>query len=140
MKAVFTDFLAERKAEAEAAAKAAAKEESATYRDGTDGTWLKEREDFHKAAAEADYLDARNRYLDVLIAWLADLIRIKTGIHRAGFSGIRRTARQDRRRTKAFSRSAKGSMRSSGSGKRSRRTPPSRWHWKSVSCGPSPDQ
>ena len=79
MKAVFTDFLATRKAEAEAAAKAAAKEESATYRDGTDGTWLKEREDFHKAAAEADYLDARNRYLDVLIAWLADLIRIKTG-------------------------------------------------------------
>lgn len=79
MKAVFTDFLAEKKEEAEAAAKAAAKEESATYKDGTDGTWLKEREDFHKAAAEADYLDARNRYLDVLIAWLADLIRIKTG-------------------------------------------------------------
>lgn len=79
MKAVFTDFLAERKAEAEAAAKAAAKEESATYRDGTDGTWLKEREDYHKAAAEADYLEARGRYLDVILAWLADLIRIKTG-------------------------------------------------------------
>ncbi|QTN30937.1 hypothetical protein HZ994_00870 [Akkermansiaceae bacterium] len=79
MKAVFSDFLAEKKADAEAAAKAAAKEESATYKDGTDGTWLKEREDYHKAAAEADYLDARNRYLDVLIAWLADLIRIKTG-------------------------------------------------------------
>jgi len=79
MKSVFTDFLAEKKAEAEAAAKAATKEEIATYRDGTDGTWLKEREDFHKAAAEADYLDARNRYLDVILAWLADLIRIKTG-------------------------------------------------------------
>ncbi len=79
MKSVFTDFLAEKKDEAEASAKAAAKEEIATYKDGTDGTWLKEREDFHKASAEADYLDARNRYLDVLIAWLADLIRIKTG-------------------------------------------------------------
>ena len=79
MKAVFTDFLAEKKAAAEAAAKSAAKEEIATYRDGTDGTWLKEREDYHKAAAEADYLEARNRYLDVILAWLADLIRIKIG-------------------------------------------------------------
>ncbi|MGJ8642472.1 MAG: hypothetical protein ACSHX9_03615 [Luteolibacter sp.] len=79
MKSVFTNFLAVKKADAEAAAKAATKEEIATYRDGTDGTWLKEREDFHKAAAEADYLDARNRSLDVILAWLADLIRIKTG-------------------------------------------------------------
>lgn len=79
MKSVFTNFLAVKKAEAEAAAKAAMKEEIATYRDGTDGTWLKEREDFHKAGAEADYLEARNRYLDVILAWLADLIRIKTG-------------------------------------------------------------
>lgn len=79
LKTVFTDFLAIKKTEAEAAAKAAAKEEIATYRDGTDGTWLKEREDFHKATAEADYLDARNRSLDVILAWLADLIRIKTG-------------------------------------------------------------
>lgn len=79
MKFVFTNFLVEKRAEVEAAAKTATKEEIAAYRDGTDGTWLKEREDFHKAAAEADYLDARNRYLDVILAWLADLIRIKTG-------------------------------------------------------------
>ena len=79
MKSVFTDFLAVKKAESEAAAKAAHKEDIATYRDGTDGTWLKEREDFHKAGAEADYLEARNRFLDVILAWLADLIRIKTG-------------------------------------------------------------
>lgn len=79
MKSVFTNFLVEKRAEVEVAAKTATKEEIAAYRDGTDGTWLKEREDFHKAAAEADYLDARNRYLDVILAWLADLIRIKTG-------------------------------------------------------------
>ncbi len=79
LKSVFTAFLAERKVASEAAAKAALKEEIATYRDGTDGTWLKEREDFHKAGAEADYLEARNRYLDVILAWLADLVRIKTG-------------------------------------------------------------
>lgn len=78
MKSVFADFLADKKAEAYAAAKAASKEENTTYRDATDGAWLKEREDFHNAAAEAEYLDARNRYLDVILAWLADIIRIKT--------------------------------------------------------------
>ncbi len=79
MKSVFTDFLAVKREEVEAAAKLATKEEINAYRDGTDGSWLKEREDFHKSAAEADYLDTRNRYLDVILAWLTDLIRIKTG-------------------------------------------------------------
>lgn len=77
LKAVFADFLAAKKSEVEAAAKAAAKEESAAYKDATDGTWLKAREDFHDAAAQADYLEARGRYLDVILAWLADIIRIK---------------------------------------------------------------
>ena len=77
LKAAFTSFLAEFREAAEAAAKAAAKEEVAAYRDGTDGRWLKEREDFHKAAAEAEYLDARNRLFDVLMAWMADLLRMK---------------------------------------------------------------
>ena len=77
LKAVFTDFLAAKKSEVESAAKAAAKEESAAYKDATDGTWLKAREDFHDAAAQADYLEARGRYLDVILAWLGDIIRIK---------------------------------------------------------------
>jgi DNA polymerase III subunit delta' len=77
LKAVFSDFLAAKKSEVEAAAKAAAKEESAAYKDATDGTWLKAREDFHDAAAQADYLEARGRYLDVILAWLGDIIRIK---------------------------------------------------------------
>lgn len=79
LKNVFTDFMSKIRADADAAGKASLKEEIATYRDGTDGSWLKDREEFHKAAAEADYLEARNRHIDVLLAWLADLIRIKTG-------------------------------------------------------------
>jgi DNA polymerase-3 subunit delta' len=55
----------------------AEKEEVAAYRDTTDGSWLKEREVFHKAAAEAEYLDARSRLFDVLMAWMADLLRLK---------------------------------------------------------------
>ena len=77
LKATFAGFLARFREEAEAAAKAAAKEETAAYKDATDGTWLKGREDFHKAAAEAEYLDARNRLFDILLSWLADLLRMK---------------------------------------------------------------
>ncbi len=77
LKAAFASFLAGFREDAEAAAKAAEKEETAAYRDGTDGAWLKEREAFHKAAAEAEYLDGRSRLFDVLMAWMADLLRMK---------------------------------------------------------------
>jgi DNA polymerase III subunit delta' len=77
LKAAFMSFLSRSRDAADAAAKVAEKEEIAAYRDSTDGRWLKEREDFHKAAAEAEYLDARNRLFDVLMAWMADLLRMK---------------------------------------------------------------
>lgn len=77
LKTAFSSFLAELRSEADSAAKAAEKEEVVAYRDSTDGKWLKEREDFHKAAAEAEYLDGRNRLFDVLMAWMADLLRMK---------------------------------------------------------------
>lgn len=77
LKATFTSFLARSREEADAAAKAAEKEETSAYKDATDGSWLKEREAFHKAAAEAEYLDARNKLFDVLMAWMADLLRMK---------------------------------------------------------------
>ena len=77
LKATFGAFLVRAREAADDVAKAAEKEETAAYRDATDGTWLKGREDFHKAAAEAEYLDARNRLLDVLLAWMADLLRLK---------------------------------------------------------------
>lgn len=79
LKAVFSTFLTRIKQEAEAATKLARKEEMSNYKDGTDGAWLKQRESFYKAAAESEYLDSRNRMLDVLMAWMADLLRIKVG-------------------------------------------------------------
>ncbi len=79
LKAAFSGFLARNREAADAAAKAAEKDEIAAYRDATDGTWLKEREAFHKAAAEAEYLDARARLFDLLMAWMADLLRMKAG-------------------------------------------------------------
>jgi DNA polymerase-3 subunit delta' len=78
LKAAFASFLARSREAADNAAKAAEKEETAAYRDTTDGAWLKDREAFHKAAAEAEYLDARTKLFDVLMAWMADLLRMKS--------------------------------------------------------------
>jgi len=78
LKSAFVSYLAQHREAAEAAAAAAEKEEIAAYRDATDGTWLKERKLFHEAAAQAEYLDARGRLFDVLMAWMADLLRLKT--------------------------------------------------------------
>lgn len=83
LKMVFSGFLDRARDAADEAAKAALKEETAAYRETTDGTWLRTRENFHNAAASAEYLDARNRFLDVLMAWMADLLRLK-----AGFDGL----------------------------------------------------
>ncbi len=77
LKAAFASFLSEAREAADGAAKAAEKEETTAYKDATDGSWLKEREDFHKAAAEAEYLSVRSRLFDVLMAWMADLLRLK---------------------------------------------------------------
>ncbi len=78
LKAAFVSFLAQHRTAAEAAAAAAEKEEIAAYREATDGAWLKERKAFHEAAAQAEYLDGRSRLFDVLMAWMADLLRLKT--------------------------------------------------------------
>ncbi len=93
LKAVFTGFLARIRETAESEAKAAEKEESAAYKDGTDGVWLKTREEFHKAAAEAEYLDARNRLFDVLMAWMADLLRLRVNSTGLDFPDSARTLR-----------------------------------------------
>ncbi len=77
LKAAFTSFLMQFRTAADAAAKAAEREEISDYKDGTDGSWLKDREDYHKAAAEVEYLAARSRLFDVLLAWMADLLRLK---------------------------------------------------------------
>jgi hypothetical protein len=79
MKSAFVGFLEERREQAEDAAKAAEKEEISAYRDGTDGAWLKERADHHKASVEVEYQHVRSRLFDVLMAWMADLLRLRTG-------------------------------------------------------------
>jgi DNA polymerase-3 subunit delta' len=79
LKAVFSGILEERKAEAVDAAEALLKEEEKALNKGFEGDWLKRREEELKAAAESDYLQERARLFEVLQAWMADVLRRKTG-------------------------------------------------------------
>lgn len=94
LKAAFVGFLEERREQAEDAAKAAEKEEVAAYRDATDGAWLKERADHHKAAIEVEYQHARSRLFDVLMAWMADLLRLRSGAGGLDFPASAEVLRQ----------------------------------------------
>jgi len=78
LKAMFASILDQRREDATEAAEAALKEEEQAYKNVTEGDWLKRREEFHKAGAESEYLEARSRLFDVLAAWMADVLRVKT--------------------------------------------------------------
>ena len=56
---------------------AACKTEAKRYREasGVDGGWLEDREDFHKALAEARYRNERGAFVDTLESWWADVLR-----------------------------------------------------------------
>jgi DNA polymerase-3 subunit delta' len=56
---------------------AACKAEAKRYREasGVDGGWIEDREDFHKALAEARYRNERGVLVDTLESWWADVLR-----------------------------------------------------------------
>lgn len=79
IKSAFTEVLERRKAELENEEDLLYSAEKKHYAQSTDGRWLKEREDFHKAAARSAYIAERSRFFDVLMAWMADALRCQTG-------------------------------------------------------------
>ena len=94
IKAAFASILEERREVATDAADAALKEEEQAYKQVTEGDWLKRREEFHKATAESDYLESRGRLFDVLTAWMADVLRVKSGATGLDFPDSADTFRQ----------------------------------------------
>lgn len=77
--AQFSDLL---KKEREAIADAnsnAYKAESAQYQKTTEGTYLKQREEYYKALTESQYLSQRNRLLEFLLMWFGDALRQQNG-------------------------------------------------------------
>jgi DNA polymerase-3 subunit delta' len=80
VKAVFTHVIERRRAEIEKAEDQTYADEKKLYGQTTDGKWLKDREDFHKANARSVYLAERSRYFDILMAWMADALRSRFGM------------------------------------------------------------
>lgn len=80
LKAAFSKVLDRRKSAITKANDAAQKEEVTTYKQTTEGDWLKQRENYYKALTESEYLLERGQFLDVLITWLGDVVRQKCGV------------------------------------------------------------
>lgn len=81
IKMAFSNVMAQRKAALTKLSEAAFKEDEQHFKNTTDSkTWLKEREKFFIAASESEYRKELSQLLDVLIAWLGDVVRIKCGV------------------------------------------------------------
>jgi len=49
------------------------------YKQTTDGSWLKQREEQVAAQIEASYLQRRDALMDLLLAWMGDVARLQVG-------------------------------------------------------------
>jgi DNA polymerase-3 subunit delta' len=58
----------------------ALKQETARYKDTTDGAWLEEREEYYKALTESLYLQRRAALVETLFAWWTDVLRAGNGV------------------------------------------------------------
>ncbi len=79
IKSAFSQVLEQRKKEIDNEEDLVYSGEKKHYAQTTDGVWLREREEFHEAAKRASYLGERSRLFDVMMAWMADALRCKTG-------------------------------------------------------------
>lgn len=79
IKKCFTDVLEQRKKEIEHQEDQLYSGEKKQYAQTTDGSWLRERDEYHEAAKKSAYLAERARYFDIMMAWMADVLRCKAG-------------------------------------------------------------
>lgn len=86
IKSVFSSLLNKRKTAISKTHEATQKEEEKHYRNATDGEWLKEREKHFEALTQSDYLLERSKFIDFLILWLGDLVKLKSGAKRLAFT------------------------------------------------------
>jgi len=75
----FTELLGEAKAAVVKEGEDEVKREEALYKQTTDGEWLKEREDYFKALSEARYRREREIFVETLIQWWGDVLRLQHG-------------------------------------------------------------
>lgn len=82
MAKAFSDLLKTVKGGAEKSSDDAQKSEREAYGKTTDGRWLKDRENFHKASSASMYLGQRAELLEILVAWFGDALRQQNGYGR----------------------------------------------------------
>lgn len=75
----FSELLKSEKESIEEANKEAARAEVALYKNKTDGTYLKDREEYWEGVTASEYLDRRNRILEYLVVWFGDALRQQQG-------------------------------------------------------------
>jgi DNA polymerase-3 subunit delta' len=61
------------------------KAESARYKQTTDGRWLAGREDYFEALAASEYAGVRQRLMETLVGWWADVLRQRQGMARLDY-------------------------------------------------------
>ena len=91
LRAAFSSLLTRRRQEITKLNEQALKEETLKYKNTTDGEWLKRREDYYKGHTESEYLGERERLLEVLIAWMGDIVRCKCLVERVDFPNEKAT-------------------------------------------------
>ncbi len=89
LRAAFSQILASRRAEITKLNDTALKEEVKKYKNTTEGDWLAKREKFYLAHTESEYLNEREKLLEVLISWMGDVIRLKCDVGRIDFPSQR---------------------------------------------------
>ena len=86
LRAAFSRILAKRRAEITKLNDVALKEETKKYKNTTDSdNWLKDREKFYIAHTESEYLNEREKLIEVLISWVGDVVRQKCSVNRLDF-------------------------------------------------------
>jgi DNA polymerase-3 subunit delta' len=64
------------------------------YKQTTDGSWLKQREEEVTAQIEAAYLQRRDALMDLLLAWMGDIARQQVGAEHLDLSQYREATAQ----------------------------------------------
>lgn len=85
----FSGFLKEVKEAFEKEQKDQLKIETQSYSKTTEGDWLKRREEQMNAIAASKYLQKRNALVEVLVSWVGDALRVKSGYERLDFPEYR---------------------------------------------------
>lgn len=86
LRAAFSSILAERRAEIAKRNDEAFKEESKKYKNTTESDgWIKDREKFYLAHTESEYLNEREKLIEVLVSWVGDVVRQKCSVDRLDF-------------------------------------------------------